>query len=286
MRRIRAVSAFPTLFTLGNLVCGFFAIVVAARIAKPGDELAFVPSPKLDSARELIASVDPTHNVMLCGVLIFLAMLCDMFDGQVARLAKVTSDFGAQLDSLCDVVSFGVAPGILLVKMCPQFTQVHSMAIWTIAAFYACCAAMRLARFNVETDDEDDHSSFEGLPSPAAAAVIASFAVFSYTVRNEIHYVRFEGFDWWLQRLMPLAALAIALLMVSRIPYPHLVTHLVKGQKSFPQLVAIVFVIMAVITAAAYAIPALCGLYALAPPLVHGWRWYGRRRRHLAQKAG
>ena len=73
MRRIRAVSAFPTLFTLGNLVCGFFAIVVAARIAKPGDSIDFVPSPKLDSARELIASVDPTHNVMLCGVLIFTA---------------------------------------------------------------------------------------------------------------------------------------------------------------------------------------------------------------------
>ena len=85
---------------------------------------------------------------------------------------------------------------------------------------------------------------------------------------------------------MPLVALAIALLMVSRIPYPHLVTHLVRGQKSFPQLVAIVFVLMAVITAAAYAIPALCGFYALAPPLVYGWRWYGRRRRHLAQKAG
>lgn len=286
MRRIRAVSVFPTLFTLGNLVCGFFAIVVAARIAKPGD-MAFVPSPKLDSARELIASVDPTHNVMLCGVLIFIAMIFDMFDGQVARMAKVTSDFGAQLDSLCDVVSFGVAPGILLVKMCPQFTQVHGMAIWTIAAFYACCAAMRLARFNVEIDDEDDHSSFEGLPSPAAASVIASFAVFSYTLRSEINYVNFEGFDWWLQRLMPLAALAIALLMVSRIPYPHLVTNLIRGQKSFPQLVAMVFVIMAVLTVGAYAIPALCGFYALAPPVLYAWRWSWRRRRHLLRrKAG
>jgi CDP-diacylglycerol--serine O-phosphatidyltransferase len=285
MRRIRAVSVFPTLFTLGNLVCGFFAIVVAARIAKPGDA-SFVPSPQLDSARELFGSLDPTHNVMLCGMLIFLAMAFDMFDGQVARMAKVTSDFGAQLDSLCDVVSFGVAPGILLVKMCPQFTQVHREAIWCIAALYACCAAMRLARFNVETDDEDDHSSFEGLPSPAAAAVIASFAVFSYTVRSEINYVNFEGFDWWLQRLMPLVALAIALLMVSRIPYPHLVTHLVHGQKSFPQLVAIVFVIMALVTVRFYVIPVLCVIYALAPPLAYAWRWSWRRRRLLHRKAG
>src|SRR3712207_2550548 len=106
MRRIRAVAIFPTLFTLGNLVCGFFAIVVASRIARPG-EAAFVPSPKLDSARDLFSSVDPTHNLMLCGALIFLAMVFDMFDGQVARIARVTSDFGAQLDSLCDLVSFG-----------------------------------------------------------------------------------------------------------------------------------------------------------------------------------
>ena len=74
----------------------------------------------------------------------------------------MTSDFGAQLDSLCDLVSFGVAPGILLVKMCPQFAEVHREAIWCIAALYACCAAMRLARFNVETDEEDDHSLVRG----------------------------------------------------------------------------------------------------------------------------
>src|SRR5207344_3248254 len=106
------------------------------------------PSPKFDSLRELFRSLDPTHNLMLCGGLIFLAMLFDMFDGQVARMAKVTSDFGAQLDSLCDLVSFGVAPAILLVKMCPQFAEIHRESIWFIAALFASCAAMRLARFN------------------------------------------------------------------------------------------------------------------------------------------
>jgi CDP-diacylglycerol--serine O-phosphatidyltransferase len=277
MRRIRAVAAFPTLFTLGNLVSGFFAIVVAARIAKPGDE-AFVGAPKLDSMRELLASLDPTHNVVLCGGLIFLAMAFDMFDGQVARFAKVTSDFGAQLDSLCDVVSFGVAPGILMVKMCPQFAQVHREASWCIAALFACCAAMRLARFNVEIDEEDDHLSFEGLPSPAAAAVIASFAVMSYTIRNEVNYVDFEGFDWWLQRLMPPATLAIALLMVSRIPYPHVVNHLLRGQKSFPQMVAIVFVVMALVAVRWYAIPTMCLLYSLWPAVAYVWSSAWRRR--------
>jgi CDP-diacylglycerol--serine O-phosphatidyltransferase len=285
MRRIRAVSIFPTIFTLGNLVCGFFAIVVASRIARPGDE-AFIPAPKLDSARELLGSLDPTHNLMLCGLLIFLAMLFDMFDGQVARMARVTSDFGAQLDSLCDVVSFGVAPGILLVKMCPQFTQLHREAIWCIAALYASCAAMRLARFNVETDEDDDHSTFEGLPSPAAASVIAGFALLSYSLRNEVNYAMFEDIDWWLQRLLPLAALAIALLMVSRIPYPHLVTHLVRGQKTFPQLVGIVFVLLALLTVRWYAIPLACALYALGPAAAHAWRWSWQRRHLLLRKAG
>ncbi|MAT68884.1 MAG: CDP-diacylglycerol--serine O-phosphatidyltransferase [Planctomycetaceae bacterium] len=299
MRRIRAVAAFPTLFTLGNLVFGFFAIVVASRIARPGDE-AFVgpvgyvaaeetteadgnapqPIARLESVREFLRSVDPTHNLMLCGGLIFLAMLMDMFDGQVARLARVTSDFGAQLDSLCDVVSFGVAPAILLVKMCPQFAELHREAIWCIAALFACCAAMRLARFNVETDESDDHSWFEGLPSPAAAAVIASWAMFSYTLRNEINAGReiFEQFDWWLQRVLPLIALAVALLMVSRIPYPHAVTHLLRGQRSFPQLVAIVFAVMTLVAVRWYAIPVLCAAYALGPAIWHAWRWQGWRR--------
>ena len=115
---------------------------------------------------------------MLAGWLIFLAMIFDALDGHVARLAKTTSDFGAQLDSLCDVVTFGVAPAFLLVKMCPGFTFNHSQMVWIIAAAYACCAALRLARFNVETDDEDDHMNFSGLPSPAAASVVGELRDF------------------------------------------------------------------------------------------------------------
>ena len=139
MRQIRAVAVLPTLFTLGNLVCGFFALVVAARIARSGT-FDFVPAPKLETARQLWGSVDPTHNLMLCGGLIFLAMLFDMFDGQVARLTRTTSDFGGQLDSLCDVVSFGVAPAFLLVKMCPQFTSLHREAVCAVRLL--CGAAL------------------------------------------------------------------------------------------------------------------------------------------------
>jgi CDP-diacylglycerol--serine O-phosphatidyltransferase len=270
MRPIRAIAVLPTLFTLGNLVCGFFAIVVAARIAKAGT-IDFVPAPRLETARQLIGSDDPTHNLMLCGVLIFLAMLFDMFDGQVARLTRTTSDFGGQLDSLCDVVSFGVAPAILLVKMCPQFTNLHREAVWSIAALFACCAALRLARYNVETDETDDHGWFAGLPTPAAAAVVGSFAILSYTLRNEINSAVYENYDWWMQRLLPPFAACVALLMVSRVPYPHLVTQLLHGKRSFSHVVTIVVTLIALLTVRWYAIPILgCG-YVAIPALRAFW---------------
>ena len=264
-RPLRPIAVLPTLFTLGNLVCGFFAIVVASRIGGPAD--LDLPAPMLERARDIFGSLDQTHNLMLCGSLIALAMVMDVFDGQVARMARVTSDFGGQLDSLCDVVSFGVAPAILLVKMCPQFTDVHREAIWTIAALFACCAAMRLARFNVESDEGDSHTEFSGLPSPAAAAVVASLAILTYTLRNEMNLDRFAAFDWWLQRALPLGAVGIALLMVSRVPYPHLVQTLLRGRRSFAQVVAIVFAITIVATVRWYAVPVLCVAYAALPPV-------------------
>jgi CDP-diacylglycerol---serine O-phosphatidyltransferase len=277
MKPIRPIAVLPTLFTLGNLVCGFFAIVVVSRIEKPV-VAEFVRAPKIESARQFITSDDPTHNLMLCGALILLAMVFDAIDGQVARISRGTSDFGAQLDSLCDLVSFGLAPAILLVKMCPEFTSVHNEAIWSIAALFVCCAALRLARFNVELESEDDHTSFVGLPTPAAAAVIASFAILSYRLRNDINQDNFSGFDVWMQRLLPLFAIAIALLMVSRIRYPHPLTQFVRGHRSFAHVVGIVFVIMAVLIVHGYAVPALCILFVLASPVRFAWDVVRHRR--------
>jgi CDP-diacylglycerol--serine O-phosphatidyltransferase len=283
MKPIRAVAVFPTLFTLGNLVCGFFAVVVLSRIEKPiGVEV--VPAPRIESARELIdmiGSSDPTHNLMLSGALILLAMFFDSVDGQVARLTRRTSDFGAQLDSLCDLVSFGLAPAILLVKMCPQFTSLHSEAVWTIAALFVCCAALRLARFNVESDENDDHLAFAGLPTPAAAAAIASFAILSYTLRNDenlLAHANFPIYDRWMQRLLPLFAVVIAILMVSRIPYPHMLTQFLRGQHSFAHIVAVVFALVAILIVRGYAVPLLCVMFVLIPPLRFAWEVARHRR--------
>ena len=171
-------------------------------------------------------------------------------------------------------MSFGLAPAILLVKMCPQFTNLHSEAIWSIAAVFACCAALRLARFNVETDTDDEHTIFAGLPTPAAAATIGSFAILSYSLRNEAAVVthgNFIAYDWWMQRLVPLFAIVVSILMVSRLPYPHPLTQFVRGQRTFAQLIAIVFSLMVILIVWNYAIPLLCVMFVCWPPVKYAW---------------
>ncbi len=275
MNRIRTVAVFPTVFTLGNLICGFFAIVVAARVERP-TSLEIAPSADIvfRNPTRVMRQLDPTddtHNIMLSGWLIFLAMLFDALDGHVARLSRATSDFGGQLDSLSDVVSFGVAPGFLLVKMCPTFTFSHDQ-VWIIAASFAACAALRLARFNVETTQDDDHLHFSGLPSPAAGASIAGFALLFYELRrqgNEFLYA--EQIDTVVQSILPFFALLVAVLMVSRIPYPHVVNQMLRGQRSFGHIVALLFAAVAIMSIHAYSVPLIGALFVLSGPIRYLW---------------
>ena len=253
------------MFTLGNLVCGFFAIVVAANVDRP---TSVVLDP-LDSG-----------HLMLSGWLIFLAMVFDALDGHVARLSKSTTDFGAQLDSLCDLVTFGVAPAFLLVKMCPRIEYMHREGVWIIATLYVACAAMRLARFNVEsTGDEEDHLHFSGLPSPAAAASIAGFAIMFHTLRKEDSALMYAAqIDQVLQMVLPLFAVFVALLMVSRVPYPHVVNQVFRGQRSFGHVVGVVFALVVVMIIKGYAVPIICGAFVLVGPIRFAWEKYTQRR--------
>jgi CDP-diacylglycerol--serine O-phosphatidyltransferase len=133
----------------------------------------------------------------------------------------------------------------------------------------------------VESDDDDDHSMFAGLPTPAAAAVIASFAILSYTLRREENLLIHENFsyyDLWMQRLLPIFSVVIALLMVSRIPYPHPLTQLLRGQSSFAHLVGIVFAVLAVLIVRSYAVPLLCVLFIVAAPLRFAWEFLWHKR--------
>ena len=253
------------MFTLGNLVCGFFSVVVASRIDRP-EAPAWL--------------TEDVTNLMLSGWLIFLAMVFDALDGYVARLSRSASEFGKQLDSLCDVVSFGVAPAFLLVKMCPSFAYFHRQAVWVIAASYAACAALRLARFNVESGGDDDHTHFSGLPSPGAAAAIASFAIMFFSLRNKEEAIVFaKQIDVGLQFILPFLTVLMALLMVSRIPYPHVVNQLFRGHRSFGHVVGIIFALVAVMVIRGYAMPVIFCWFALSGPVRYAYRKVVVRRR-------
>ena len=135
---------------------------------------------------QLVERLLPTHIVM-AAYLLFAAMIFDALDGRIARLTRSTSDFGAQLDSLADVVSFGAAPAIIVVALmtrqvqdaqvlvaAPQIQSLQTRGAWLMAAVYLSCAALRLALFMVATGaGAESQIRFRGLTSPGAAARIA-----------------------------------------------------------------------------------------------------------------
>src|ERR1044072_3555921 len=128
---VKKIAVLPALLTLGNGVCGFASIAYASKIYPEH------PAPLSDDV-----------NFAYAGWLLLIAMVFDMLDGYVARLTKTASDFGGELDSLCDVVSFGVAPAFLLLKLGPgwEYPFPHQL-LAGIAALYFSCTALRLARF-------------------------------------------------------------------------------------------------------------------------------------------
>jgi CDP-diacylglycerol--serine O-phosphatidyltransferase len=170
-------------------------------------------------------------------------MIADMLDGRLARMNQSTSSFGGQLDSLCDIISFGVAPSFLMLKVLgdklsgfdgfnPTIETFIERFIWVTAAGYISCAAIRLARFNVENEeDESAHMSFIGLPTPAAAGVLVSLVILHQDTVQTIPKLDVIIYT------LPFAALGTAALMVSRLRYPHILNQYLRGKKPFAYLI-------------------------------------------------
>jgi CDP-diacylglycerol---serine O-phosphatidyltransferase len=164
------------------------------------------------------------------------------------------------------------------VKMCPSFTYSHDK-VWLIAAAFAACAALRLARFNVEATTDDDHMHFSGLPSPAAAASIAGFAILFYELRREGNTLAYaQDIDRAVQSILPFFALLAALLMVSRIPYPHVVNQALRGHRSFGHVVALVFAFVVIMSIKGYSVPVIGCFFVLAYPLKYLYQRVMHRR--------
>jgi CDP-diacylglycerol--serine O-phosphatidyltransferase len=209
-------------------------------------------------------------------------MAFDAVDGSLARLTRSTSDLGAQLDSLADVVTFGVAPAFMMLRLVsvyygpgeiilgPDSGNLYARLCWSVAAIYICCTALRLARFNVETAsaDEDDHLWFKGLPSPGAGGTVASLTL----LHQHLVLVTWKedlpaGFGPASALAIPAATLLCAFAMVSRVRYPHFVNRYLKGRKSVP---AVAIGLMIVATAVWWFHEALAiamTAYALSGPV-------------------
>ncbi|MCA9041563.1 MAG: CDP-diacylglycerol--serine O-phosphatidyltransferase [Planctomycetaceae bacterium] len=250
-------AVFPTLLTLGNAACGFGSITFAAKIGPESSD---------------------GHSLFIAAALIFLAMLFDALDGSAARWTKQTSDFGAQLDSLCDAISSGVAPAFLMLQFSRDY---HSRFLWVIAVLFVLCAVLRLARFNVETDEEDTHEFFSGLPAPAAAGLIASFPIAMHGLvgwkesadPNDTWFVNL--LDWLMLAMkqgLPFIMLAAAFLMVSRIRYVHVFNAFIRGRHSRKHLIQIVFTLAIIIVFNELALPLVLCYITFLPPVQAFWK--------------
>jgi len=284
-QRLKYITILPSLVTVLNGVCGFAAIVFASKGAMSTDEFSY-------------------HRLQLpyfamAGYMILLAMIADMLDGRLARMSQSTSSFGGQLDSLCDIISFGVAPAFLMLKILehkfatsvainPAIEDFLQRFIWLAAAAYISCAAIRLARFNVENeDDESAHMSFMGLPTPAAAGVIVSLVIFHQEIiLPELVAENTQVFLSFCENaiiyLLPFLVLGVAVLMVSRIRYPHILNQYLKGKKPFAYLIRVLVLLAFVIWSIQAALVLIfCGFAASS---FMKWFYYKviRRRGYLA----
>jgi CDP-diacylglycerol---serine O-phosphatidyltransferase len=241
----RGVYLIPSLFTAGNLMCGFFSIIATFR----GDYVT-------------------------AALLILLANVFDGIDGYAARLTRTTSQFGLEFDSLADVVSFGVAPAVL----------VYLWALvpwdnwgWLAACTYVVCGALRLSRFNVQALGVSK-GHFVGLPIPAAAQMITSTVILYY-------YLGGEGSPSRHLTLL-LVIYGLAGLMVSNIPYFSLKNNDVKKRHPIWMLVSGFILITLIIAERHLMFFTIVLLYTLSGPLLWCLTTYKHqreRRREAAQ---
>lgn len=250
-QRLRKLTlpVLPTMFTLANGVCGLGSITLATNHT-PG--------------------VSQTDLAFYAGLLVFLGMVFDVLDGYVARVTRQTSNFGKELDSLCDMVTFGLAPVFIMLTFSDVFQR---RLLWGIGVLYAVSAILRLARFNVEKNEHEATNFFRGLPTPAAAGVLASFAIARPSLEQLADPLLAETTQELGVQLIsitmvgvPLVTVALAWLMVSRIRYPHIARELAR-RRSFSQLVEVVFALVIAVTLHELALPLLFCYFVFAPPI-------------------
>jgi CDP-diacylglycerol--serine O-phosphatidyltransferase len=230
----RGVYLLPSMFTMANMFCGYACIVYSMR----GEFATAAP-------------------------FIGLAIVLDMLDGRIARMTGTTSEFGVEFDSMADIISFGVAPAIMSFSW---GLQPLGRLGWAAGFVFVAAAAVRLARFNIQSGSQDKRY-FVGMPSPAAASVAAA-TVFAYP----------WGFQTYVEALPVLAIVIVpALLMVSRIRFHSFKNVDLQARRGYPVL--LLFAVGLALLASHTELVLLVMAYAyLTSPLLD-WAWHRLRRR-------
>jgi CDP-diacylglycerol--serine O-phosphatidyltransferase len=287
-RRLKSLAFAPTLATLGNLICGFAAIHFCSRAMF--DLGAGMPKTPIASLHTSLLEFTPPSLLSLGAWLIFMGMVFDILDGLIARVTRSTTNFGGQLDSLADMVSFGIAPATLMVAFMTQELAGESIlpspmsehfvgrATWVSAAIYVAFTAVRLARFNVEHARADfDYRTFRGMPSPAAAAIVAALILFQDQMGGTVRTIAVYS--------LPVVAIVAAGLMVSRVPYRRFHRAYFLGRKPFSQVMTAVMLLAVFLLIKAPIILLIVLWYGASGPVFLALRFLRDRRRVRASGA-
>ena len=230
--RRRGIYFLPNLFTTAALFSGFYAIIAANQ-----------------------------HKFEAAAIAIFVAMILDGLDGRVARWTNTQSDFGAEYDSLADMVSFGLAPALVMYEW-----ALHSLGKlgWMAAFVYTAAAALRLARFNTQVGVADKRF-FQGLPSPSAAAIVTSFVWLSNTYTLDMKIVSL------------LLTVCAGILMVSNIRYNSFKGFDFRSKVPFIVIVAVMMAIAVINSDPPSTLFAIFSLYAISGPIITLWQLQHKR---------
>ena len=240
-RRRAGIYLLPNLFTTGALFAGFYGIVAAINA-----------------------------HFETAAIAILVAMVLDGMDGRIARLTNTQSDFGAQYDSLADMVSFGLAPALIVYYW--SLFELGKLG-WLAAFLYTSATALRLARFNTQVGNADKRF-FQGLPSPAAAALIATIIWFGSILDLRESSVALS--------VTLIATVGTALLMVSNVRYYSFKDLDLRGRVPFVSVLAVVMVFVLISLEPATVLLVMFTGYVVSGPIV---TWVQRRRKKAARRA-
>ena len=249
----RWLKGVPTTLTICNSLCGFFAIIYTLRIYDP---------PSQASSTESVLAVSAW--------IILFAMVFDALDGFAARIFNAASMHGMQMDSLADMVTFGVAPAVLVAIMSHYLKEMQFyqyVFLWIFCAVYLGCAALRLATYNVHAIlEKKSGEKFNGLPSPGAAAAVCSLVIFYSMKSGEIKQIL---------SILPIYSGILGLLMVSNIKYHHIGKWLQSVRRNNKRLFVLVIMLLMLAWQPQLSIVLFINGYVLSGPILEAARKCG-----------